>query len=231
MKIALLTKHYEPHTPFGIIVKRLVEYLVGRGHKVGIILAVDFHKYLSDYDLAISYFYPHILKEHEFNAPKYGTFNVHIGALPYGRGAMPNVWSIVDDFPAGIAIHKMDSGIDTGDVISRALVKKLPTDTGETLYWRLVTESCAFFLKSFPSIEQSLLNEGGLFGIKQVGEYLTYRARDVNRIDDLESVFGHSLAHQFVNILRARTFAGHESAYIYDEHGRKVFVRVSLASE
>jgi len=48
--------------------------------------------------------------------------NLHIAYLPYNRGAHPNFWSFIENTPAGITIHKIDKGIDTGHIIFNKLI-------------------------------------------------------------------------------------------------------------
>ena len=52
--------------------------------------------------------------------------NLHIAYLPYNRGADPNLWSVLEDTPAGVSIHYVDEGVDTGDIIAqrRARVRR-----------------------------------------------------------------------------------------------------------
>src|SRR6266542_352813 len=66
-----------------------------------------------------------------------GCFNLHPAYLPYNRGADPNVWSIVEGTPAGVTLHWMDDGIDTGDIVAQERVHIGPADTGRSLYLRL----------------------------------------------------------------------------------------------
>ncbi len=37
--------------------------------------------------------------------------------LQWNRGASPNYWSFIENTPKGTSIHKVDSGLDTGDII------------------------------------------------------------------------------------------------------------------
>ena len=39
--------------------------------------------------------------------------------LPFNRGAHSNFWSFIENTPAGVSIHKIDKGIDTGNIIFR----------------------------------------------------------------------------------------------------------------
>ena len=54
-----------------------------------------------------------------------------------------------------------------------------------------------------------------------------HKVKDLAKVDDLETNFG-PVARQIVDVLRARTFSGHESAWLLDDMGRKVYIRVTL---
>ena len=58
--------------------------------------------------------------------------------LPYNRGMHPWYWSIVDETPAGVTIHFIDENIDEGHIIAQKEVLIDPTDTGESLYGKLL---------------------------------------------------------------------------------------------
>ena len=71
-------------------------------------------------DIIVSYCYRHILKPDVLKeAP---AVNLHNSFLPWGRGAQPLFWSVVDGEPCGVSIHWMDAGLDTGEVIARQRV-------------------------------------------------------------------------------------------------------------
>ena len=75
-----------------------------------------------------------------------GCINLHPALLPHNRGRFPNIWSIVSKTPAGVTLHYIDEGIDTGDVIAQKEVPVEVTDTGAELFiagLRLKDWSCS----------------------------------------------------------------------------------------
>jgi hypothetical protein len=60
-----------------------------------------------------------ILRQELLNVPRLGVLNVHLGLLPEVRGMSSPEWSLLTNVPAGITIHYMDSGIDTGPILQR----------------------------------------------------------------------------------------------------------------
>lgn len=64
--------------------------------------------------------YSMILPQEIIEIPKHGCINVHLGLLPEYRGVNGIRWALLNgEEKTGVTIHFMDSGIDTGDIISR----------------------------------------------------------------------------------------------------------------
>jgi folate-dependent phosphoribosylglycinamide formyltransferase PurN len=71
-------------------------------------------------DLIISAYFNQILKSDIIAVPKFGILNVHPGWLPIYRGAMAYFWVLKNGSEsAGVSIHWIDEGIDTGTLIAR----------------------------------------------------------------------------------------------------------------
>ncbi len=79
-----------------------------------------------------------ILPQAVLDIPCYGCINIHPSLLPKYRGPSPVVSSILagDDF-AGVSVMKLDAGMDSGPVFSRAQVPILAHDTAGSLTSRL----------------------------------------------------------------------------------------------
>jgi folate-dependent phosphoribosylglycinamide formyltransferase PurN len=60
-----------------------------------------------------------ILKRPVFEAGRLGAVNAHTSVLPDYRGFWPEFWQVYDEAytKAGISIHFIDEGVDTGDVV------------------------------------------------------------------------------------------------------------------
>ena len=92
----------------------------------------EFHELISAYDadLFISVASPIIFKEKLINIPRLDTINVHNAPLPHYRGMLPNFWQLYHgEREAGITVHRIETGIDTGDVLARESVPIAPGDT------------------------------------------------------------------------------------------------------
>lgn len=124
-------------------------------------------------DVLISYGYRHILKREVVDLYSSRILNLHISLLPWNRGSDPNFWSFFDDTPKGVTIHRVDRGIDTGDIL---LQEELCFSGAETLassYARLQAAIEALFASAWPR-----LRVGTVAGVPQHGAGSSHRARD-----------------------------------------------------
>ncbi len=173
-------------------------------------------------DVALSVMFDYILKKEFLNLFPQGCFNLHPSYLPYNRGNYPNVWSIVDGTPAGVTLHIVDEGVDTGLIIAQERVEIAPVDTGESLYHKLEEAGIRLFREAWPRVEK-----GEYTPIPQdtsIGEF--HKKSDVEKIDriDLDREYK---ARDLINILRARTFPPYKGAY-FEENGQKVYMELKL---
>jgi|HubBroStandDraft_3_1064219.scaffolds.fasta_scaffold27045_2 methionyl-tRNA formyltransferase len=101
-------------------------------------------------DLLLSVQYDRILKPPLLAVPRHGAYNLHFGPLPRLRGCFPTKWAILDDEPAGVTLHAIDPGIDSGDVVARTVVPLATGETDETLYRKLERAAAALFGEQLP---------------------------------------------------------------------------------
>ena len=173
-------------------------------------------------DIGISILFDYILKSSFLEIFSEEVVNLHPAYLPYNRGQYPNVWSIVEETPAGATLHYIDPEIDTGDIIARKNVEVEPIDTGRTLYEKLERASLELFKETWPAI-----STGSVSRVEQIREEGTYHRTDhVDQIDEIDLETSYK-ARDLINILRSRTFPPHEGAYFMEE-GKKVYIRVNL---
>lgn len=69
--------------------------------------------------------------------------NVHTAALPRNRGPNPIQWALIrDEAFAGVTIHLLDAGLDTGAVVAQSIFPITDVDTWKTLHEKalVVTE-------------------------------------------------------------------------------------------
>jgi methionyl-tRNA formyltransferase len=176
-------------------------------------------------EIGVSAFFGYILQSEFLKLFPAGCVNIHSAYQPFNRGSYPNVWSIIEGTPAGVTIHYVDKGVDTGDIINQKKIIVEPVDTGKSLYQKLEKASVDLFQETWP-----LIATGGAPRIPQDKNAGTlHYARDVNRIDEIELDRLYP-ARELINLIRARTFPPHPGAYFRLE-GKKIFLRMELLDE
>ena len=105
-------------------------------------------------DLLVVVAYGIILPQSVLDIPKYGCINGHASILPRWRGAAPIQRAIqAGDSETGVCVMQMDSGLDTGDVISEAKIAITPEMTGGILHDKLMETTATEILKVCETIE------------------------------------------------------------------------------
>ena len=176
-------------------------------------------------DIGLSILFGYIVSNDFIDIFKAGIINLHPSYLPYNRGTFPNVWSIVENTPAGVTLHYIDDGIDSGRIIAQQEVPSTCTDTGESLYNSLEHVSVKLFTEYWPCIRAGKAPQVSQSAIKG-----TYHSReDVQKIDEID--LNHKyLARDLINIIRARTFPPYKGSYFWDG-GNKIYLRMQLFKE
>lgn len=107
-----------------------------------------------------------IITKEILEMPKYGCINVHASLLPAYRGAAPIQWAVINgDKESGVTIMQMDEGIDTGDMIEKAVVPIAEDETGGSLFDKLSHTGAKLCVKVLKDLE-----EGTAVGEKQPEE-------------------------------------------------------------
>lgn len=148
-----------------------------------------------------------------------GILNLHTGYLPWNRGAYPNVWPILDGSPAGVTLHRVDEGIDTGPIIAQREVKVEPWDTAKTLYDKLLEEGVKLVVEEVYKAD----SYGWPDGLPQVGKGSFHRKAEW-RAEQYSLVAREQcglLAH-----LRAASFPGYGLRYRQD--GKLIEATITL---
>ena len=106
-------------------------------------------------DVFVVVAYGRILPPDLLAVPRLGPWNVHASLLPKFRGAAPIQWSIVrGEQETGVAIMRMEEGLDTGDVAAVLRESIRPDDTAGSLSARLSTLGAQLVVETLPAIEQ-----------------------------------------------------------------------------
>nr|WP_296006676.1 methionyl-tRNA formyltransferase [uncultured Blautia sp.] len=118
-----------------------------------------------------------IITKEILDMPKYGCINVHASLLPAYRGAAPIQWAIINgDKESGVTIMQMDEGIDTGDMIEKAVVPIAEDETGGSLFDKLSHTGAKLCVKVLKDLE-----EGTAVREKQPEESTTPYAKMIDK--------------------------------------------------
>lgn len=137
-----------------------------------------FHSLIKQYDpdLFISIACPIIFKEPLIKIPKLDAINIHNAPLPRYRGMLPNFWQLYyGEKEAGMTIHRIDTGLDTGDILLRHF---MPIDPGDSLHDLIVKtkrEGVAQVIKVIEDFKHGSVKYSRMEG---EGSYFTFPTRE-----------------------------------------------------
>jgi folate-dependent phosphoribosylglycinamide formyltransferase PurN len=96
-----------------------------------------------------------ILREPVFSLARLATLNVHHGIAPLIRGMHSIYWGLWEDRPewVGATVHRIDAGIDTGDVLAYAPVTPAPGERFPSLFARATEKAAAELLEVLARLE------------------------------------------------------------------------------
>jgi len=88
-------------------------------------------------DIIVSAYFNQILKREALSIARIAHLNVHPGWIPAYRGAMAYFWVLKNgERNAGVTIHEMDEGIDTGRILIRQSFALEPQWTQEQVLYK-----------------------------------------------------------------------------------------------
>lgn len=154
MKIAVLAR--------GEVTRDLVEWLKTQAE----VTEYEHHRDIERADLIVSYNYNRIIPGELLD--RIPGVNLHIGYLPWNKGAHPAVWAALNGTPMGVTIHWMDAKLDEGKIIHRVKVPYNFDEDLECLYNNLHAVITRLFKSNF--------------------EYISNQVGDFHYAKDLESL-------------------------------------------
>jgi methionyl-tRNA formyltransferase len=102
-------------------------------------------------DLIVVAAFGQILRQEVLDLPAYGCINVHASLLPRWRGAAPIQAAILQgDDKTGVTIMRMDTGIDTGPILSQRSIPIGPKETSGEVETRLADLGADLVIKTIP---------------------------------------------------------------------------------
>jgi methionyl-tRNA formyltransferase len=178
------------------------------------------HQISPEYIISVGF--DHLVPPEILAIPSEDAINLHPSYLPYNRGKSPNVWPLIEETPAGVTVHSMDTKFDTGDIIAQKKVKTDFSDTGKTLHKRLEDAQFELFTNTWPMIESDKFEY-----ISQDDTAGSYHTKsDFVELCDLNTVEDPGVK-PLLDRLRALTFPPFDNAYL-EVDGNRYYVDVEI---
>jgi len=169
--------------------------------------------------------WPAVLKGPLLDWPRKGILNLHMSLLPRHRGVMAAVWPLLaGETQTGITYHRVDTGIDTGNILLQRAVPVYQWDDCRSLLHRLNETAVSAFDELW-----ALRHSWPEMGQPQAPEPASYHSRkDFEALHELD-LDAPTTARQVLNHVRALSFPPHAAhAWVRCPDTRRR-IRLSLA--
>lgn len=135
-----------------------------------------------DADVFVVIAFGQILPKDVLELPRYGCVNIHASLLPKYRGAAPIQWCVIDgEKETGITTMMMDVGLDTGDMLEKAVIPIEEKETGGSLHDKLSMAGGDLILSTLKKLE-----EGTLVRTPQTDEGTCYAKMLTKSLGDID---------------------------------------------
>lgn len=173
-------------------------------------------------DLGILAWWPRLVKSPLLEIPVRGWLNLHPAYLPFNRGKHPNFWCLVEETPCGAALHFIDRGVDTGPLVARAQLETSWEDTGESVHRRCRELAVDLFRRNFEKVASGSVQPQP----QNPSDGTSHRAAQIEAASEIELDATYT-ARRLLNIVRARMFPPHPTAFFTDG-GKRFSVEVQI---
>lgn len=107
--------------------------------------------------LFISLEFDKIINPEKFRSNNF--YNIHFSLLPKYKGMYTSIWPILNnEIYSGVTLHKIDKGIDTGDIIDQIKFKININDTSRDLYFKYLKYGEVLFTKNINKVLKNKYN-------------------------------------------------------------------------
>lgn len=144
----------------------------------------EFQEILKDLapDVIVVVAFGQLIPQSVLDLPPYGCINIHASLLPKYRGAAPIQWVIIDgEKETGITTMVMEAGLDTGDMLEKAVVPIEKDETGGSLHDKLRAVGGELIVSTLKKLE-----EGTITRTKQTEEKTCYAKKLTKSLGDID---------------------------------------------
>jgi len=216
-----------------IVGNKILNYLRTRGENIVAIYPAEEGKSITkemieedNPDVIIICYWPYLLPKEIIDIPKYGCINFHPSLLPKNRGWYPAVWEVMEgDDAAGVTLHLIDEGTDTGPILAQATFPIKEEDTGGSVY----EKSQKAMILLFKNIWEQL-HERGVALKEQDHSTATYHSKSATNVSDKIDLNKEYKAGDLFRLIKAKTFKDKSYAY-YKKDGDLYRVKIEVTKE
>lgn len=132
-------------------------------------------------------------------------YNIHFSLLPKYKGMYTSSLPILHgEAFTGVTFHRIDSGIDTGEIVAQRVVPILEEDTSKSLYLKLIQQGTQLVISCLPDVIAGTVHS---FPQGVVGStYFSKRTLDYKNL----FIDFHATAQQVSNQIRAFHFRDYQ---------------------
>ena len=168
-------------------------------------------------DIFVSMSFNQILRPNVYTLPRFGTINCHAGMLPFYRGRNILNWALINDEKSfGITVHYVDSGVDTGDIVSQKSFPISDDDNYCTLLEVAYRECPPLLYRSILDILDSRAQRIPQSSIHPCGSYFSQRVHGDEKLNWNQS------SRTIFNFVRALSPPGPCAQTFVDENCIKI---------
>lgn len=177
------------------------------------------------FDLGLLAWWPKIVQPSLLALPEHGFINTHPSLLPHNRGKHYNFWAIVEQAPFGVTLHRVDAGVDTGDIVAQQTIDYGWVDTGQSLYDKAGIGMLDLFKSTYGAIRS--LDFASHPQPSGVGSF--HRSKELDAASEIHLDQTYT-GRQLINLLRARTFPPHPGCWFSDGE-EKYEIRITIGTK
>jgi methionyl-tRNA formyltransferase len=155
----------------------------------------------------VSLEFDRIISPSKFNSNQ--LYNIHFSMLPKYKGMYTSCWPILNgEKNSGVTLHRIDQGIDTGNIIAQHQINILEKMTSRDLYLNYLEEGKNLLEKNIDAILSGTFSEK-----KQPAKNSSYFSKKSINFSSL-SIDCNQTAENICNQVRAYTFKEYQLAMI-----------------
>lgn len=158
--------------------------------------------------LFFSFEYERLIPPARFKTPY--LYNIHFSLLPAYKGMYTSAWPILNgEKESGVTLHKIDRGVDTGDIIAQARFEIASNDTARNVYYKYLHHGTRLVIENVDKIIA-----GDFDSIPQSAAGSTYYSKKSINFSDLQ-VDINQTADNIQRQIRAFTFREYQIPMVH----------------